>query len=56
MNIYITENGEIADTVYRSIDYQKAIKDAKFDEYFAIVTSILDYVYSKILQTYSILL
>ena len=52
-NLYTTENGEVADTISRSIDYDKAKEDAKFDGYFAIVTSELDYDYSKILEVYS---
>ncbi|MDD6302258.1 MAG: IS1634 family transposase [Bacillales bacterium] len=52
-DLYTTENGEIADTVSRSIDYDKVKEDAKFDGYFAIVTSELDYDYTKILETYS---
>ena len=52
-NLYTTENGEVADTVNRSIDYEKAKEDAKFDGYFAIVTSELNYDYSKILEVYS---
>ena len=52
-NLYTTENGEVAGTVNRSIDYEKAKEDAKFDGYFAIVTSELDYDYSKILEVYS---
>lgn len=52
-DLYTTENGEVADTVNRSIDYEKAKEDAKFDGYFAIVTSELDYDYSKILEVYS---
>lgn len=52
-DLYTTKNGEVADTVSRSIDYDKAKEDAKFDGYFAIVTSELDYDYSKILEVYS---
>lgn len=52
-SLYTTDNGEVADNVSRFVDYQKAIEDAKFDGYFAIVTSELDYDYSKILDTYS---
>lgn len=52
-DLYATDSGEIADTVHRSVDYDKAKEDAKFDGYFAIVTSELDYDYSKILDTYS---
>ena len=52
-NLYTTEKGEVADTVNRSIDYEKAKEDAKFDGYFAIVTSELDYDYSKMLEVYS---
>lgn len=52
-NLYTTTNGEIANEVHKSIDYEKAQEDAKFDGYFAIITSELDYDYSKILETYS---
>ena len=52
-NQYITENGEIADTVSRTVDYEKAKEDARFDGYFAIVTSELDYDFSKMLEVYS---
>ena len=52
-NQYITENGEIADEVYRTVDYEKAKEDAKYDGFFCIITSELDYDYSKILETYS---
>ena len=52
-NLYTTENGEVADTVNRSIDYEKAKEDAKFDGFFCIITSELEYDYSKILETYS---
>ena len=52
-NQYTTENGEIADEVYRSVDYEKAKEDAKFDGFFCIITSELEYDYSKILETYS---
>lgn len=51
--LHTTESGEIADTVSRTVDYEKAGEDAKFDGYFAIVTSELDFDYSKILETYS---
>lgn len=52
-NLYTTTNGEIANEVHKSIDYEKAQEDAKFDGYFAIITSELDYDYSKILEIYS---
>lgn len=52
-NLYTTEKGEIADTLVKTIDYEKAREDAKYDGYFAIITSELDYDYSKILSTYS---
>lgn len=52
-DLYTTDNGEIANNIFKSIDYEKAKEDAKFDGYFAIVTSELDYDYSKILDTYS---
>lgn len=51
--LYTTLNGEIADNVYRTVDFQKAMEDAKFDGFFAIITSELDFDYSKILETYS---
>ncbi len=51
-NLHTTENGEIANDVLRTVDYEKANEDAKFDGYFAIITSELDYDYSKILETY----
>lgn len=50
---YTTENGEIANEVYKTVDYEKAENDAKFDGFFCIITSELDYDYSKILETYS---
>lgn len=52
-NLYTTENGEVADTVYRTIDYEKVKEDARLDGYFAIVTSELDFDYAKILEIYS---
>ncbi len=52
-NQYTTKNGEMADEVYRSVDYEKAKEDAKFDGFFCIITSELEYDYSKILETYS---
>jgi len=51
-NLYTTENGELADEVHRSVDYEKAKEDAKFDGFFCIITSELDYDYSEILKTY----
>lgn len=51
--LYTTLNGEIADNVYRTVDFQKAMEDAKFDGFFAIITSELNFDYSKILETYS---
>lgn len=52
-NLYTTKQGEIADTLVKSVDYEKAMEDAKYDGFFAIITSELDYDYSKILSTYS---
>lgn len=52
-DLYTTQDGEVADTLTRSINYEKAKDDAKFDGFFAIVTSELDYDYSKMLETYS---
>ena len=52
-SLYVTEDGEVAENVTKTIDYEKAKEDAKFDGYFAIITSELDYDYSKILETYN---
>lgn len=52
-DLYMTENGEVAESVVKEVDYEKAKEDARFDGYFALITSELDYDYSKILETYS---
>jgi transposase len=44
--------GEMADNTTRKIDEEKVREDAKYDGYFCIITSELDYDYKKILETY----
>lgn len=44
--------GEIADKVDRVIDEDKISEDAKYDGYFCIITSELEYDYKKILEVY----
>jgi len=53
-NIIDKETGEVLeDTVtIRTVDLEKAEKDARFDGYFCIVTSELDYSEGQIRQTY----
>jgi len=53
-NIVDKSTGEILDDIVkrRSVDLEKAEKDAMFDGYFCIVTSELDYSERKIRQTY----
>lgn len=49
-----SETGEILENTkkVRSVDEEKAIQDAKFDGYFCIITSELDYDERQIRQTY----
>ncbi|TLM99833.1 IS1634 family transposase, partial [bacterium] len=49
-----TETGEILENIkkLRSVDLEKAEKDAMYDGYFCIITSELDYDERKIRQTY----
>lgn len=49
----VDETGEIADKVERVLDNEKISEDAKYDGYFCIITSELDYDYKKILEVYS---
>lgn len=49
----ITETGQLCDKVERFIDSTKAAEDAKYDGYFCLITSELDYDYNKILEVYS---
>lgn len=48
----VDETGEIADKVERVLDNDKVSEDAKYDGYFCIITSELDYDYKKILEVY----
>lgn len=48
----VDETGEIADKVERVLDNDKVSEDAKYDWYFCIITSELDYDYKKILEVY----
>lgn len=49
----VIDTGEIADKVARGIDEEKVALDAKYDGYFCIITSEIDYDYNKILEVYS---
>ena len=48
----VSSTGEKADQEIKSINYEKFAEDEKFDGYFCIITSELDYDYKKILETY----
>lgn len=49
----VSTTGEVCDQAINSIDINKAIEDEKFDGYFCIITSELDYDYKKIIEVYS---
>lgn len=49
----VGQTGEVADKVQREIDEEKVNEDIKYDGYFCIITSELDYDYKKILEVYS---
>lgn len=49
---FVSETGEKADQEIKSINYDKFEEDEKFDGYFCIITSELDYDYKKILEVY----
>ena len=49
---FVKETGQKADQEIKSINYEKFTEDEKFDGYFCIITSELDYDYKKILDTY----
>ena len=51
-NAYVSSTGECADKVKTSVNYTKAADDAKYDGYFAIVTSELQYDEKKIREVY----
>ncbi len=48
----VEQTGELADKVNRVIDEEKINEDTKYDGYFCIITSELDYDYEKILEVY----
>lgn len=48
----VSTTGEIGDQAINSIDTNKVTEDEKFDGYFCIITSELDYDYKKILEVY----
>lgn len=49
---YVGQTGEKADQEVKSVNYDKFSEDEKFDGYFCIITSELDYDYKKILEVY----
>ena len=49
---FVEETGEEAKKAVRSVNYDKFEEEAKFDGYFCIITSELDYDYKKILEVY----
>lgn len=49
----VKSTGEVCNKVIRNIDEEKVAEESKFDGYFCIVTSELDYDYKKILEVYS---
>jgi len=48
----VSSTGECADTITSSIDYEKAMQEEKYDGYFAIITSELNYDEKKIREVY----
>lgn len=48
----VKSTGEVAEETTRTIDNTKIDEDAKYDEYFCIITSELDFDYKKILEIY----
>lgn len=49
----INETGQLCNKVERLIDNAKVAEDAKYDGYFCLITSELDYDYKKIMEVYS---
>ena len=49
---FVKETGEIADQKTTSVNYDKFEEEAKYDGYFCILTSELEYDYKKILEVY----
>jgi transposase len=48
----VKSTGEMADTITRGLDEDKVSEDAKYDGYFCLITSEIDYDYKKILEVY----
>ncbi len=48
----VDKTGELADKVDREIDEERISEDAKYDGYFCIITSELEYDYKKIMEVY----
>jgi len=48
----VSSTGEVSDHTINSIDIDKVNEDEKFDGYFCIITSELEYDYKKILEVY----
>lgn len=48
----VEQTGEVADKIDRVIDEEKIKEDTKYDGYFCIITSELDYDHNKILEVY----
>lgn len=49
---YVKETGELADASIKKVNYDKFKEDEKFDGFFCIITSELNYDYKKILEVY----
>ena len=52
---FISESGEVSNKSVRSIDLDKVKEEEKFDGFFCIITSEMDYDYKKILDVYRML-
>ena len=48
----VRETGELADSSKRKIDIEKVLEVSKYDGYFCIITSELDFDYKKLLEAY----
>lgn len=49
---YVKETGELANEVIKKVNYDKFEEESKFDGYFCIITSELNYDYKKIMEVY----
>lgn len=49
----VRDSGEVSDKVTKRINTDRVLEESKFDGYFCIITSELDYDYKKILEVYS---